>query len=485
MTQPPGPTAPATPPAPPAASGPHAPVPHPAAAPTGPGRPSGTTEPSGHGPDRRAWARPVARARRAAATEPGRLRLVGAALVVLALAFGAVTAWQVTQRASAADAVIHGHQRLAADAAEIHRSLADANTTAAAGFLAGGEEPRAVAERYDRGVDTAAELITRAAASGEGSATARRQLSALNRGLPAYTALVEAARANNRQGLPLGGAYLRYADERMRTELLPAARTLYETEAARYERGHGEAAGWPWASLVLGAATLATLGWAQRRDFARTNRVFNRGLVAASGAAAALLVWLAVAHGVAAGQLRTADRDGARSLHTLNEALVAALEARGDEGMTLVARGGGAEYEETYRAGMARLAGAGGEEGGLLARALRLADDDAGREPVRTAREHVTLWQERHVEARESDNTGEYGDAVAKVIGPRESTGEAFDAVDGALRAAIEHEQRQFGDAAESGRAALTGLAVGAGVLGLTGAAGAVAGVGRRLAEYR
>ncbi|MEE1928356.1 hypothetical protein V1J52_09135 [Streptomyces sp. TRM 70351] len=449
-------------------------------------------------PRRTAWSEGVAQLRATAVTEPGRLRVIGALLAAALVAFGAVTAGQVAQRASAADAVIHGSQPLSVDAAEIYRSLADANTTAASGFLAGGQEPRQVRDRYERAVRTAARLITRAAGSGGGSPSARRELRTLNERLPVYTGLVEAARANNRQGLPIGGAYLRYADERMREELLPAARRLYAAESARYRADHAEASAWPWQALALGGLVLGALVWAQRRHYLRTNRVFNRGLLAATGAALVLLVWLAAGHGVARGQLAAAEDHGARSLHTLNEALAAALEARGDEGMTLVARGGGAGYEETYRESMARLAGGAtdgepdgsaagraADGGGLLARALRLADDDAGRAPVRGALRDVREWHERHAEVRELDNTGAYGDAVAKVIGRSGTTGETFDRVDAALREAIGHEQDQFTRSAKSGRAASDGLPAGAGALALAGAAGAVTGIGRRLAEYR
>ncbi|WP_431780268.1 hypothetical protein [Streptomyces chumphonensis] len=473
MTQPPtvqpAPTGPAAPPGPP-----QPPVPPGAAVPP---------EPSG----RALRAEALRRMKAAATTEPGRLRIIGAVLVVLLLAFGAVTASQVVTRASAADDVIGSSQPLSADAAEIHRLLADANTTAASGFLAGGEESRAVGDRYDDDIREAAELITEAAASGEGSRTARSRLSVLNRQLPVYTGLVEAARANNRQGLPIGGAYLRYADEQMRDVLLPAARTLYETEAARYQRDHEEATSWPWQALLLGVASLGVLGWAQRRHFLRTNRVFNRGLLAASAATLLLLGWLAVGHALAWSGLNDARTNGARSLEVLNASRVAALEARGDEGMTLVARGAGAEYEKTYRESMAELLGSGsGPRGaGLFHEAVRLADGPAGRTAVDEAWEQTRQWDERHTEVRELDNSGEYAAAVAKVIGAEDSTGEAFDRVDAALREAIAHEQDQFDSAAGAGRSALTGLALGAGALALAAGAGAVAGIGRRLAEYR
>ncbi|GAA3063737.1 hypothetical protein GCM10020000_53990 [Streptomyces olivoverticillatus] len=93
---------------------------------------------------------------------------------------------------------------------------------------------------------------------------------------------METARANNRQGLPLGGAYLRYASDRMREELLPAARALYETETGRLGHDYDDAESWPWAALATGVVALGALGWAQRRNYLRTNRVFNHGLLTAT-----------------------------------------------------------------------------------------------------------------------------------------------------------------------------------------------------------
>ena len=62
------------------------------------------------------------------------------------------------------------------------------------------------------------------------SAAPRRTLATQ---LPVYTGLVEAARANNRQGFPVGAAYLRRASDLMRTTLLNAAEDVYTVEAHR------------------------------------------------------------------------------------------------------------------------------------------------------------------------------------------------------------------------------------------------------------
>ncbi len=129
---------------------------------------------------RTAWAEGLDELRAAATTEPGRLRVIGALLAVLVVVFGAVTAWQVSDRSAAADDVVKHSQPLTADAASIYRSLADADTTAAAGFLAGDEESVATRERYATDISTASALLVKAAANSGGSDGARAQIAKLN-----------------------------------------------------------------------------------------------------------------------------------------------------------------------------------------------------------------------------------------------------------------------------------------------------------------
>lgn len=483
MTRPP--TAPPTPPPVPA-------VPEPA--PAAPAAGSAATPPSAPGggarPGRAAFLSRAADGSRAAVTtEPGRLRAIGAALAVLLVLFGAVTAWQVSDRVAAADSVVEHSQPLSADAARIYRSLADADTSASSGFLAEGDEPRAVRQRYEKDIREASELLGSAAANSSGSGTAERQISVLNRELPVYTGLVEAARADNRQGLPLGGAYLRYANDKMRGELLPAARKLYTVENGRLHGDYRDATAWPYLAVAVGLVALAALGWAQRRTYRRTNRVLNQGLLGATAATLALLVWLTGGHALARAGLHESDTKGARSLHALNEARIATLQARGDENMTLVARGGGAAYEDSYRKRMKAIVGerrsaAHGAEG-LLRTARGLADDRTGRQAVRDAEQALDTWEQRHLAERVKDNNGDYEAAVEQVIGAKDSTGESFDQADTSLGRAGAHEQQQFEQAAGSARDWFDGLTVGALLLAVLGAAAAVLGVGRRLAEYR
>ncbi|MEU1483564.1 hypothetical protein [Streptomyces sp. NPDC005752] len=449
-------------------------------------REPGTDQPSAPVPAQRGGVRTAAeRLRAAATTEPGRLQIMGAALALLVVVFGAVTSLEISGRASSADDVVTRSQPLSADAASIYRSLADADTMAASGFLAGAQEPPDVLARYDADIKEASRLLVEAAASTDASTSSHREITTLSELLPEYTGLVERARANNRQGLPLGGAYLRYANQKMTGELLPAAERLHAEETGRLATDSADARRFPFLSLGVGALALAALVWMQRRNYRRTNRVFNHGLLAATAAATVVLLWLAVGHTMARADLRSAMVQGQESLDVLNKARINSLKARSNENLTLVARGAVLtpdgtrdQYETDYSTGMKEL-------GAQLRSAKELADDPTGREPVGDAIDSVSEWQERHRKARTTDDRGEYDSALRQIIGPENSTGQSFERVDDALEKALAHEQDEFDAAAEDGRGALGGLPIGAAVLAVLGAAAAVVGVNRRLSEYR
>ncbi|MFE3625954.1 hypothetical protein [Streptomyces goshikiensis] len=435
-----------------------------------------------------AWAEGVDQLRRAAVTEPGRLRIIGAALAAAVLLFGLVTVWEISGRVAAADDVVSRSQPLSADAASIYRSLADADTASSSGFLAGAQEPREVRQRYEKDIANASRLLVSAAANAAVGDSSRKEITLLGEQLPRYTGLIEQARATNRQGLPLGGAYLRYANEQMSTVLLPAAQRLYEAETGRLYTDYDDARSWPLAALAAGVLALAALGWAQRRNYHRTNRVFNHGLVAATGAALVVLLWLAVGQSFARADLNEARTDGQESLKVLNDARIASLQARANENLTLIARGAvlaedkkSDKYDVDFTTNMKQL-----DDG--LARALRLADDDSGRSPVTRAAGGVAQWKQRHAAARETDLKGDYEGALPQVIGDadhKESSGASFDTVDASLEQAVAHEQKEFTRAARGGLGALGGLVTGAAALAVVGAAAALLGIGRRLSEYR
>lgn len=437
---------------------------------------------------RTAFAEGVDRLREAATTEPGRLRIIGALLAVLVVAFGAVTAWQMTARATAADDVLTRSQPLSSDAAEIYRSLADANTAAASGYLAGPQENPETRQRYEDGIRRAAEKLVTAASSSEAGTESAKTIAELNKLLPQYKGLVETARANNRQGYPVGSAYLRAANEQMQKQMLPKAEALYQKENQRLSSDYADAKSFPWAAIGLGLLALGGLAWAQRRNYLRTNRVLNHGLVTASAASVVVLLWLVVGHTVARSGLNASYDHGVRSLNVLHDARIASLTARSDENLSLIRRGAdtkvvGGNPVDAYAAGYDEQID---ELAKSLTRADGLADDSAGRKPVQNANSFMKAWKQRHEVAQGWNDKGEYQQARDKVIGVgKDPTSECFDNIDIALETALDHEQAEFKQAAGDGKDALTGLPYGAAVLAVLGAAGAVVGIGRRLSEYR
>ncbi|MCX4746339.1 hypothetical protein OG455_12515 [Kitasatospora sp. NBC_01287] len=416
--------------------------------------------------------------RAAARTAPGQLRLTGTALVVLVLGFGALTGWQVADRSAAAEQVVTHSQPLSQNATEIYRSLADADTTAAAGFLLAGDEPREVRQRYQDDLANAARLLTQAAAQSGGSGQAQTWIDQLNAQLPVYSGLVETARTDDRQGLPLGAAYLSYASGQMQGQLLPAAQHLSEAELARLTSDYRDARATPWAAYVLGVLVLAALLWFQARLFRRTNRVVNPGLLGATAAVLAVLLWLTAGVLAADSALTDSLKHGSAPLQALNLARVQALQARTAENLNLVARGSTTQYADQWtsasKADSSALAGA-----QLLAPAGAVDD-------IKAARDQFALWTQRHGAADALNNNGDYDDALQATVGSGPTSAQpAYQALDQDLAKAVQVEQAGFLSAAKNGRDATGTVVVATAVLALLGAAGVLRGIGRRLAEYR
>ncbi|CAM5656047.1 Secreted protein OS=Streptomyces microflavus OX=1919 GN=Smic_24820 PE=4 SV=1 [Streptomyces microflavus] len=242
-----------------------------------------------------AWAVQSRRLRAAATTEPGRLQIIGAVLALLVLAFGAVTALEISHRSAAADDVVGRSQPLSADAANIYRSP-PTRTRWRPAASSRGPRSRRRRGRVPQGHRGSGRLLVKASANTDASTSSWQEITTLNELLPVYTGLIESGRASNRQGLPLGGAYLRYANQKMTNERAARRR-------AAVRGGDGPARRVPADALAV------ALPLARRRNrgagragvdaaphYRRTNRVFNHGLLVATAAASVVLLWLAVGH---------------------------------------------------------------------------------------------------------------------------------------------------------------------------------------------
>ena len=424
----------------------------------------------------------VAELRELSRTTPGVLIMFTAALVVVSVLVGVFTAISVQSRAQALDDLATSSGALSDAAQDLYVSLSDADATANSAFLSGGLEPPALRDRYETDIAQAEHALAIAVAAREPADVAdpNSPLSALSSRLSVYTGLVETARTYNRQALPVGAAYQREASSLMRTELLPAARNLYTSETDSVSNDQDRAASWPIFEVLLGLAMLVLLFYAQRFVRRRTRRRINVGLLVATGAALVSLVWvLAATIGVMANV--DASRDsGSTQTKALAEARIAALEARGNETLTLVARGSGDEFNKTYDTVRKSLAGE------QLPGALGLATDTDVRENVQKAIDEEVEWHRVHDVLHKADTDGDYDKAVTLAIGNgKDGAAVRFDAVDDALGKAIAETTSSFDQEVSQASTALTGTVIGVILLALVTAGGAVTGVWQRLKEYR
>ncbi|PSL57571.1 hypothetical protein B0I31_102550 [Saccharothrix carnea] len=409
-----------------------------------------------------------------ARSTPGRLSLVALLLIVVSLLVGAVTAWSVQRRSDALEALADRSEPLAFAAQEVYRAMADADATASSAFLSGGVESAALRARYEADVAKAAAALSAATSEITRSPELTRALSTLSGQLPVYTGLVETARAHNRQGNPVGAAYLREASTLMRTRLLPAARELYGVETGNVVRDLEDAGSLPWLEFLLGVLALVVLVLAQRYLTRKTNRVLNPGLVVATALTAISLLWVLVASLLVVHNA-SASKNEATVVDLLARARIATLTARGDETLTLVARGSGATYEAEYVEADRAL-------DDLLGR-LRLVN---GTPPVVEAVEHHARWQQAHREIRAADEAGDFTTAVALALGQdARGAATAFDALDSDLVDAIGTARAELTDAIGRARAGLGGTVPAVVVLALLAAAASVFGLWQRLKEYR
>ncbi len=442
----------------------------------------------GSRPDNRV--RPVGRLAARARSTPGRLTGLMVLLVALGLLAGTAAAVGIMQRSALVDGVRHDTGPLTVQAQELYRSLSDADATAASAFLSNGVEPAPLRQRYQDDIAAASAAL---AAVTAGTGTDRARVGRIAAQLPVYTGLVDTARTYNRLGIPLGAAYLREASGLMRADLLPAAQELYKQESDRLAGDLSGGAGFPWLAVPLLLITIAALVLAARYLTRRTQRLLNIGLVVATGAALLMLAWTTVSWLSVQGHLSRAQRAGADVVDELASARIAALNARADEALTLVARGSGGEFDKDFGDKMNQLGGrlgaaradAPGATGTAALTDVGKAMNAAG-QAVADAQEHAKTWRDAHTKVRDQDNAGNYPEAVRLAVGDQSGgAAQAFASLDDNLAGGIAAANRVFDLEARAAADGFTLAVPGLVALTLLLLTGMVAGLQQRIAEYR
>ena len=166
--------------------------------------------------------------------------------------------------------------------------------------------------------------------------------------LAAYTGLVESARANNRQGLAVGSAYLREASWLMQSTLLPGAERIYTDNLAAVDEDQRAVGSTPILGLVLLVLVLLAIGVGSLMLTRRTNRQFNLGLVIAAAVVLLVIGWIVAATRLAASSIENSRAEGTARFEQLAEARILAQQARTDETLQLIARGDITASEKSF-----------------------------------------------------------------------------------------------------------------------------------------
>ena len=346
---------------------------------------------------------------------------------------------------------------------QIQTNLLAADATATNAFLVGGLEPPAQRATYDQALTTASGLIAEAAQAQPADA---ETLAALNQRVLAYAGSIEQARANNRQGLPIGAQYLRVASTQLRGEALPILDTLVATNAERASVRMDMRLGAVFVVLTLLA--LAAMIAGQLWLASRFKRRINVGMLAASIVLLAALVGGTIGLQQLSDAVRSIQTGSFAAVNAAADARIDASNAKSNESLTLIARGSGGAFETAWKA----------SSDSVVTNLDRLG-------PAAPAAEW-TRYMEVHNKIRALDDGGQWDNAVALATGSGpESANTAFNAFDAQLDATLDQVSQEASAGLSRPQPILVVGAILALLLGLAAALLGRRGVAARLREYR
>lgn len=406
---------------------------------------------------------PAAKAAESTMSTPQRLRLLSLGVVVVGLVIGVIGALIFTYLAVSLS-------RAKADTAQLIRvqkiqsNLLSADATATNAFLVGGLEPPAQRAAYDQAMSSTSSLIAEAAQAQPADGTA---LAALNQQVLSYAGMIEQARANNRQGLPIGAQYLRNASAQLRSDALPILNNLVSANAARATDEMKAGAGYivlVIALLGLGGVIAAQV-WLARRF----KRKINVGMLTSS----IVLLVLVIGSLIVVLQLRSSLQEissgSLAAVNTAADARINANDAKSNESLTLIARGSGQAFEAAWKSSADSVA----ENLG------RLTDKP----------ELVGQWQaytDVHTQIRALDDEGQWDKAVAKATGSaNDSSNTVFGAFDSNLAGYLDGVSQEASNSLANEQPVMVVAAVLILLGGLAAALLGRRGVAERLREYR
>ena len=394
---------------------------------------------------------------------PQQLRLLSLSVVVVGVVVALVGALTFSYLAFSLG-------RAQADTAQLIRvqkiqsNLLTADATATNAFLVGGLEPPAQREVYDQALSSISALVVQAAEAQPADAAA---LAALNQQVLSYAATIEQARANNRQGLPVGAQYLRNASAELRSTALPILDNLVSSNGGRAADQMDVRVGYllPAVSLLALAGVIIGQVWLARRF----RRRINVGMLVSGVLLLVITAGSLIAVQQLSSSLSSISNGSYAAVNAAADARIDANNAKSNESLTLIARGSGQAFEDAWKS------------------SADSVTSNLGRLSERP--ELTTQWRaytDVHNEIRELDEDGQWDRAVAKATGSgRESSNTVFNTFDQNLASYLDEQSQNASSSLANEQPAMV---VGAILILLGGLAAALLGrwgVAARLKEYR
>jgi hypothetical protein len=300
-------------------------------------------------------------------------------------------------------------------------------------------------------------------------------VAAITDDLPVYAGQIETARANNRQGYPVGAAYLRQASALLTGAILPRANQLYASEARRLSSDYGTGTSTTTLVLLILSVVLALglLTAAQVYLARMSRRVFNLPLLVATGLLVVLSIWSLVGF---IGEQNALDRARTDSdaVEVLSASRVLVSRGQGDQSLVLANRGS----DQSDQADLDAVMGALSPPHGLMAEASTVLGPSTPAARRLTAEQAAYTAETRRVAALA-------GSGLISQASDLGATHPAAARLDADLSSQLTAAQGRFTEAAADSTSSVAGLSIAIPVLAVLGCIIAVFGVRQRLGEYR
>lgn len=407
------------------------------------------------------------------ADSPRKLRLATAVTVVLAIALSLGGWYAIDRRDTAIDDAATAASQLI-QVQDVRVQLVEADSLASTAYLVGGQEPPEQRAAYDDRIAAAAAGLLPAA----GDATTEDAVDLRQAGerLTVYIGLIEQARANNRQGFPVGAAYQRQARE-VASEVVASLRTVEQRTRDRVDDSIQRAARASWLLVLTLLAVLGALVAGSWWLAMRWRRLVNVPIAVAVGICLLLLTLGLSANANAQSTASDAVNGPLSAADLVAQARAAGFDARSSEALTLINRGNGAAYEEQWKL-----------SADVMTRALERACDEYG--VGCDVQADGQAYAASHQQVRTLDDDGNWDAAVDLATGGSDPATDSnpkgdFAAFAESSREAVATQASAAQDAFGAADDSLPLLRLLVVLAGLAIAVLASIGYGQRLREYR